>query len=129
MKKLFAIFLSVTFIICSISISAYAEDTSENKTVVTIGQTDFIFENNTSNDFQNSFIESYTNNCEDETTAYGLTCTLFGHKLESAVVSTITHKVNSTDPRCLQEYYNHEACSRCDYSNSTLISQSFISCC
>ncbi|MBO5463249.1 MAG: hypothetical protein J6A49_08045 [Clostridia bacterium] len=59
----------------------------------------------------------------------GLTCTLFGHKLEDSVVRSVTHKVRSTAPRCLEKTYTYEACTRCDYENSTLLGSSYIFCC
>ncbi|MBQ8015862.1 MAG: hypothetical protein IJ264_06740, partial [Clostridia bacterium] len=71
----------------------------------------------------------YFNPENDGVTSYGLTCTLFGHKLESSVITTITHKAKATDPRCLEETYDTEACTRCDYANATLICSEYISCC
>lgn len=127
MKKIIALILVVVSVFCVMSISAYAEDANENTVTVTINAIEFVFDADTSEDFRNKFIAHYFN-CDDST-VYGLTCTLFGHKIESSVVSAVTHKVNSTDPRCLRETYNVETCSRCDYTNSTLLSSSYITCC
>ena len=66
---------------------------------------------------------------DDGTSTYGITCTLFGHKLQTTVVATVTHKVRATSPRCKKETYNYEECSRCDYNNATLISTEYIICC
>lgn len=128
MKKLFALIMTIALVFGVISISASAEETSEN-IIINDGQTVFIFENGLSSEMQNRFIADYYNLDDDGAETYGLTCTLLGHKLESTTAITITHKVRTSAPRCLREYYTHEACSRCDYSNSTLFHSEYISCC
>lgn len=128
MKKIIALILVVVSIFSVMSISVYAEDTTENTVTVTVNDVEFIFEADTTEDFRNKFISHYFSH-DDGAAAYGLTCTLFGHKIESSVVTAVTHKVNSTDPRCLQETYNVETCSRCDYTNKTKLSSAYISCC
>lgn len=128
MKKIIALILVVVSLFSVMSISTYAEDANETTVTVTVNEVEFIFEADTTEDFRNKFITHYFNH-DDGAAAYGLTCTLFGHKIESSVVTAVTHKVNSTDPRCLQETYNVETCSRCDYTNKTLLSSIYISCC
>lgn len=129
MKKVIALALVIVSVFSVMSISAYADGAEESTVVVTVGETDYIFNGNTTEEFRSRFIMHHLNPDADGAAAYGLTCTLFGHKLVSEVVTTITHKVSSTDPRCLKEMYNSEACTRCDYTNNTLISSSYISCC
>ncbi len=129
MKKTIALILVVVSLFSVMSISAYAEDATENTVTVTVNETEFVFDADTSEEFRNKAIAHYFNHEDDGAAAYGLTCTLFGHKLESSVVTAVTHKAKATDPRCLQETYNVETCSRCDYTNSTLLSSSYISCC
>ena len=128
MKKIIALLLVLISVFSVISIPAYAESPEEN-TIVTVNETDFIFSETVSDEFRAKFIANYFNTETDDSTTYGLTCTLLGHKLESSYVTTITHKVNSSDPRCKQNRYLSEACTRCDYTNSTLVTTSFISCC
>ena len=76
-------------------------------------------------------IAFYSNGGEEcePTATYGLTCTLFGHKLESSAVTKITHKARATSPRCLKKKYDYQTCTRCDYEKSTLVSQTYIVCC
>ena len=77
-------------------------------------------------------IEKYystENHNDDGATTYGLTCTLLGHKIESSTVSVVSHKVSATAPRCLKKIYDYEACTRCDYESSDLITSSYIFCC
>ncbi len=128
MKKYLALFLVVVSLFSVMSISAYAENTNENTVTVTVKETDFIFDAETSEEFRNKFIAHYFNH-GDDAAAYGLTCTLFGHKLETSVSTVITHKAKATSPRCLQETYSVETCSRCDYTNSALIGSTYIVCC
>ncbi len=59
----------------------------------------------------------------------GLTCILLGHKIQSAIASTIIHKVYDIAPRCEQTFYEVNACERCDYSEVILISVDAIECC
>ncbi len=72
---------------------------------------------------------SNPNHEDDGVATCGLTCTLFGHKLESTTLRTVTHKARSTAPRCLERTYDYVACTRCDYEVSTLLGSSYIYCC
>lgn len=129
MKKIIALMLVVISIFSVMSISVYAEDTADNTVTVTVNETTFIFDASTSEEFRSKAIAGYFNAENDGAAAYGLTCTLLGHKLESSYMTTITHKVRATDPRCLQERYNVEVCTRCDYTNPILISSTYTTCC
>ena len=129
MKKIIALIMVVVSLFSVMSISAYAENATENTITVTVNEVEFIFDAETSEDFRNKAIAHYFNHDDDGAAAYGLTCTLFGHKLESSVITAITHKVRTTSPRCLEETYNVETCSRCDYTNSTLLDSIYIVCC
>ncbi len=131
MKKILAIILAITSVFSLATFSASAEDAADNTIVITRGDIDFIFEADVSEDHMNSFIyaiETEHEDCDDAST-YGLMCTLFGHKLETSVASTITHNARTSAPRCLKKTYSVETCSRCDYSNSTLLDSTYISCC
>ena len=69
------------------------------------------------------------NHEDDGIATCGLTCNLFGHKLESTTVRSVTHKARATAPRCLEQTYDYDACTRCDYEKSTLLGSSYIYCC
>lgn len=129
MKKIIALMLVVISVFSVMSISVYAEDTADNTVTVTVNGTTFIFDAETSEDFRNKAIANYFSPENDGTAAYGLTCTLLGHKLESSYVTAITHKAKATSPRCLRETFNMEVCTRCDYTNPILIDSSYIVCC
>ena len=129
MKKIIALILVVVSVFGVMSISVYAEDTEGNTVTVTVNDVEFAFDADTSEEFRNRAIAHYFDHEDDGATAYGITCTLFGHKLESSLTTAVTHKVNATDPRCRRQTFNTEVCTRCDYTNSTLISSTYISCC
>lgn len=126
-KSLFAILLALTFLTCTFVLPTSARETIENNTNVEI-----IINGEVSAETK-AKIEKYFANGEpvvdDGSSIYGLTCTLLGHDLKNTAVSTITHKVRTTSPRCLKRTYDYEECTRCDHENSTLIYSSYIVCC
>ncbi|MBE6783118.1 MAG: hypothetical protein E7536_03820 [Ruminococcaceae bacterium] len=129
MKKFIAIVMVVVSLFSVMSISVFATEEREDTIIVTVNETEFIFDADTTEEFRNKAIAAYFNESDEDVATYGLICTLFGHKLESKVITAITHKKRATDPRCLRETYEMQACSRCDYITKSLISSSYISCC
>lgn len=122
MKKILAILLSISFILAAMSVTVNAADSFDKPTI------EFIFDEGTSTEIQERIIADFTNE-DDGAVTYGLTCTIFGHNIETGYTSTVTHKARATDPRCLKETFSYEICSRCDYSEYTLVASSYISCC
>ena len=129
MKKIIAFIMVVVSLLCMVSVSAGAEGIIEDTVTVTVNEVEFIFDADTTEEFREKAIAHYFIGEDNSTATYGLTCTLFGHKIESSVIAAVTHKAKATSPRCLQERYNVETCSRCDYTNSTKISAAYIVCC
>lgn len=126
MKKVISLILSLCFILSLGILPASAEEAIENDDIVII-----IHNENISEETKTKIIAYYSasESHNDIAATYGLTCTLFGHKLESSTVTTITHKASATAPRCQQKTYDYESCARCDYENSTLIGYKYIYCC
>ena len=126
MKKVISLILSLCFILSLGVIPASAEEAVENNDVTII-----IHNEDISEETKEKLIAFYSDpeGQGNNATTYGLTCTLFGHKLESTTLTTRTHKVRTTAPRCQEKRYDYEACTRCDYENSTLLSNSYIYCC
>ena len=126
MKKVISLILSLCFILSLGVIPASAEEAIENENITIL-----IHNEDISEETKEKLIAFYSNpeSHNNTSTTYGLTCTLFGHKLESSVVTTITHKVSTTAPRCQEKTYTYESCTRCDYENSTLIGTTYIYCC
>ena len=126
-KNLFAILLALTLLICTFVMPTSAKGSTEDNTNVEIIIIDEVSAK-TKEKIEKHFANG-TSVENDGTATYGLTCTLFGHKLENSVVETITHKVSTTAPRCLKRTYLYEACTRCDYETSTLAKSEYIFCC
>ena len=126
-KNLFAILLVLTLLICTFIIPASAKEPAINNINIEI-----IINEDVSSETK-AKIERYFATGEpittDSVSTYGLTCTLFGHKLENSLVDVITHKVRTTSPRCKKQTYAYSACTRCDYETSTLADTEYIYCC
>ena len=126
-KSLFAILLALTLLTCTCALPTSAKEEVNNNSGIVIIINDEVSEETKAK------IEKYFATGEPATeniaTTYGLTCTLFGHKLENSAVDVITHKVSATAPRCLCKTYNYHACTRCDYETSELIDTEYIFCC
>ncbi|MBQ2828554.1 MAG: hypothetical protein IJF20_04835 [Clostridia bacterium] len=129
MKKIIALVMVVVSLFSVMSMSAYAEDKSENTVTIIVNEVEFIFDADTTEEFRDKFIADYFNEDNSDTSAYGLTCTLFGHKYEESIVTAIIHKDKATDPRCLRQTYKMQACTRCTYATKVLMSEKYISCC
>lgn len=129
MKRIISLIMAVVSLFCVMSVSAGAQGVDEGTVTVTVNETAFTFDADTTEEFRERFIENYFNGEEDGVTTYGLMCTLFGHKIETTTVAAVTHKAKATSPRCLREIYDVDNCTRCDYTNSTLITSSYIVCC
>ena len=124
-KSLFAFLLAISLFISAFVIPVSAKTDVDS-------DIEIIIENKNISDETKAKIEKYystENHSDNGVTTYGLTCTLFGHKLETSCVTTITHKVSATAPRCLEKVYEYEACTRCDYEASDLLGSSYIFCC
>lgn len=129
MKKIIALVMVIVSLFSVMSMSVYAKDARENTITVIVNEVEFVFDTDTTEGFRDKFIADYFDENNDDSSAYGLTCTLFGHKYEESIVTAITHKKRATEPRCLRQTYKMEACTRCVYAQKTLISQVYISCC
>lgn len=129
MKRIIAIIMVMVSLFCVMSVSVGAEGLDEGTVTVTVDETVFIFDAETTEEFRDKFIEDYFNGEDDGATAYGLMCTLFGHKIETTSVTAVTHKVRTTAPRCRRDTYSVDNCTRCDYTKSTLSRSVYIACC
>ena len=126
MKKVISI--TLVFIIAMFAcIGAFAETGSSN--MIDIDHVTVIFEEDSmfTPEEQQYIAEMLVYGNENATTL-GIGC-LFGHKYVEENVSMITHCVNPTDPRCLQEKFFIQTCSRCGKTNTEIINSKYISCC
>lgn len=125
-KKLLSIILAIVILGCIFVMPANATENETNEHIEII-----IVNQDVSEATKEKAIAFYANGGEETegVATYGLTCTLFGHKLETTRVSKTTHEVRSTSPRCLKKIYDYSTCTRCDYEESVLISSAYIVCC
>ena len=127
MKKKITTILIAIMLFMAMSLNAAASYTPytytiENKTIRFNPDTTF-------DETTREYIANYLAYGTHESTTYGLTCTLLGHTYEASLVTTITHCASDTNPRCLEETYKVQICSRCDHTTTRLINSHYITCC
>ena len=124
-SRIIALIMAIALILTSAQIFAFAETAEEAEHAeITV-----IFDSEVSPEIEERIIAHFHGEELPVAGARGLTCTLFGHDLETGTTTTITHKARTTAPRCLEETYNHEICTRCDYAEYTLLDEAYIYCC
>lgn len=130
-KKLLAMALAITTLltIFIMPVGATEEQTNEDIEIVILNE-------DISEEAKAKIYAYYSDpdhnheNTDNGATTYGLICSVIGHKIDTSVVSVITHKARATAPRCLKKSYQHDVCTRCDdYETSTLIASTYINCC
>lgn len=127
-KRILALVITVIMLCCTLTAPVSATDITVEE------HTEFYFENdNISEESKERMIALVTdddgNEADSQSSARGITCSLFGHKLESSTLTKISHKVRSSSPRCLKSTYACKTCSRCDYEEAELVSSTYIICC
>lgn len=125
-KKILSFILAIAILSCIFVMPANAaeEETHQHIEVVILNE-------DIPEEVKERIITFYTNGGEEieGRATYGLTCTLFGHKLETTEFYSIYHEARATSPRCLKKTYDYSFCTRCDYEESVLISSLYIVCC
>ncbi len=122
-KKMISFILAVVFAACSFQTIAFADSNTDNCENITIE-----FHNEVSDKAKERIVAHFQGEDENTISSRGITCTLFGHKLETGTTSVVTHNVRTSAPRCLRETYDYEICTRCDFSEYTLIGSEYIYC-
>ncbi len=125
-KRLISLIMATAVLMSILSISTFAVETEEEHTHIEI-----IFESNASDEYKERATHYFLNGEENEdgSCTYGIICQMNGHNLEANTVTKITHKDRFFAPRCLEEIYHYETCTRCTYESSTLKSSGYIYCC
>ena len=119
-------------VVAALSMSIFAADfvagttfayPTENKTVEFAADTKFT-------ESQQQQIADLLVYGETESTASTQSlCWLVGHDYVENYAAVTTHKVATSRPRCLKEYYCVTTCSKCDYKDTTLVSSEYVDCC
>ena len=127
MKKILALLLAMML---SVSFCMTVSATDVENTYH-YGNFEIVFEKGSAfSEETKQVIADYIVNGDDGATTYNLMCTLFGHKETVEAVTTISHKVRTTDPRCLRQRWEVSACSRCNEAlGMTELSRTYITCC
>jgi len=128
MKRFVAILITITMIL-ALPNTTYAAQTLT--TQYSINNVTILFSNDTtfSETERQQIINKLVLGETDELTAkFNILC-LFGHKYEVGYVTTITHRVSATNPRCLCEYFEIGVCQRCNDSYTQRIGYEYIPCC
>ena len=125
MKKIISLVLA-TILILSLFMSAGATNSKYS-----YGDIEIIFEEDCAfSEEMKQKVAEYIVNGDDGATTYNLLCTLFGHKETVELVATITHKVDSKNPRCLQQFWDVHGCTRCEEAlGMDFLSETYIECC
>lgn len=127
MKKILSLML-VAMMCVTLCIGASASEVTEN--VIRIDNVEVIFESTSTLSMEEKqAIAAYLVYGESDAQAYGLMCTLFGHKNTTEYVTTISHGVLASGDRCLEQIWQLNICSRCDNVEQILVGEQYISCC
>lgn len=128
MKKILTIVLAL-FLLCTFTVSSFA--TAEETYVYELNGVTVIFDAEDAWDAatRETVAHLLVYGDEGDATTYNLLCTMFGHKYETRAVTTITHCVQTAQPRCLEEYFDVSLCSRCEDSVTERIGYCYITCC
>lgn len=127
MKRISLVVIAIVLTLFS-TIGASADQTIGN--TYQIGNVTIIFDTDSQLSVeQQEMIVQLLVNPEYAVSQANLICNIFGHKNTQEGVSTITHKVSATDPRCLQEFFTITTCSRCNESTVERDGMRYIPCC
>lgn len=126
MKKI-SIILIICLLLTAITIPANAAESYGNSYSVQDVTIKFAADSIFSSEEQQHFVELLIYG-DDEINPYGLSCFLFGHNYESEIITTVTHNVRTTAPRCLEERYDAQVCSKCGDKQLTLLTSFYINC-
>lgn len=127
MKKTLVCLLAL-FLICTFSLSALAA--SEETYIYEIGNVTVIFDDtNTLDPASRAAVAQKLVNGDNNVATYGFLCALLNHDYEETGVTTITHCAQPEQPRCLEEYFIVQVCSRCEDTIVERIGYGYITCC
>lgn len=121
--KILSLVMAIAMMFSVLQMPAFAEEADYAE-----GEVTYIFEEGISEEMKERIIAHFIGEESPSSSTYSL-CDLLGHKIEYTTSTRVTHKARTTAPRCLQQVYIVEVCTRCDYTTSYLDSQEYIYCC
>ena len=130
MKRLISIAITI-LMLASLCLSASANEITGHTYDYDFGEKTVIFESDTPfSEEERQHIAEHLVYGDDEISTYGFNfLCLFGHNYEVGYVTTITHCVSATQPRCLKEIFEIGECTRCGATYTEQITAAYITCC
>lgn len=124
MKKISILIITTALLFC------FCINTSADNEIIKLDNVDVIFDATSDLSFEDKqIIAELLVRGNSDIQTYGLICNIFGHKNTTEYVTTVTHCVNSTVPRCLEETWEIIVCSRCDNTETNRLGHAYINCC
>lgn len=137
MKKTLAFLMAAVMTFSALSLAAFAVDTTDSY-VFPYGDIEVsVPMNGVTEDEAKSVAESIAKlegiavcdgRISSDAAPHNLICSIAGHNLTTTYPTAIVHKAYTNAPRCVQKNYEHQYCSRCDYTSDTLLSTIRIYC-
>ena len=125
-KKIITVFVAIALLF-ALCVNASA---TSSQYIFEVGDVTVILDpDNTLSERAKTNIVNYLAGNESDIATHNVLCSVFGHKYETNTATRVTHCVRDTAPRCKQETFEIETCTRCDYTVATLIATKYISCC
>ena len=128
MKKFIIIAIISILVISCLSMFCYAS--FNNSYTFYYNDREITIEGNSLNQFRAQRIADYIAYGSIPTEEIGLgdemnsslLCIIFGHSIETYSATEVIHNVYTTSPKCVENYYSVEYCTResCDYFQKTL---------
>ncbi len=125
MRKFWILLILLIFVLANPA-SAYTKHGVSSANVTVVFQENSKFSEN-----EKMIIIEYltSEKYENQNTQRNIICSLFGHDYTEEQVTTVTHRVYPTSPRCLEKQYNILHCSRCGDIQEELMSSRRLFCC
>lgn len=137
MKKTLAFLMAAVMSLAALSFPAYATDTADNY-VFTYGDVEVSVPTDGVTKAEAKSVADSIARLEgiavsdsltsSDAAPHNLICSIAGHNLTTTYPTATVHKVYTDAPRCVQKDYEHQYCSRCDYTSDTLLKTTRIYC-
>ncbi len=137
MKKTLAFLIAAATIFATLPLTAFAVDTADNY-VFTYGDIEVSVPTDGVTEEEAKSVADSIARLEGIAVCGGLTsidaephnliCSIAGHSLTTTYPTATVHKAYTDAPRCVQKDYEHQYCSRCDYTSDTLLKTTRIYC-
>ncbi len=131
MKRIISLLICLLLVMTSMCVFADASNSNTKVYEIDGAEYEVEFEGNTLSDEKMDAIAYNLIGVEAENEAMpkGILCDIFGHDLNTKMVSVIQHKAISVSPRCRKQTFDVTYCEDCDYTVQKLLNTTYIACC